>query len=76
MPARQLTNTEGWGPTAFSVALDATHSAELFIGEGYIIEHESPWIGSIFKQNMGSLDLFLELQRENRIPPSMQVNPS
>ena len=61
----------GWGPTAFTIELrtpTATQgrlSIDTFLGSGWILED-----GQL--EPIGTLEAFLELQRERRIPTYLQ----
>ncbi len=67
---RETHPVPGWGYTAFTTILSeptATHerlTIESFLGSGWLLED-----GRL--EPIASLDLFLELQRESRIPDTL-----
>ena len=60
----------GWGPTAFTVRLDEVFEVESFLGVGWITQRTPT---SVINLPIGTLDLFLELQRDNRLPRHLTV---
>lgn len=61
---REITGVQGWGPTAFEVTLNPKWKASMFLGHGWLLKNDC--VTDTFSQH--EIDLFLELQREGRIP--------
>jgi len=64
---RTIEPVDGWGPTAFEVTLTQKWKVSMFLGQGWLLEDDH--VTPTFSQH--ELDLFLELQRESRIPDSL-----